>query len=299
MVRRTEFALIRTLLAPLAGSPGAAGLTDDAALLEPPDDGPSVVTTDTMVEGVHFPVGGRADLIARRLLRVNLSDLAATNARPHAYLLNLALPARIDDPWLELFASGLREDQEAFGIGLLGGDTVGTTGPLTLTATAFGTSDRPVRRDGAKPGDTVFVTGAVGDGHFGLSAATGRLDAPRLADRFWLPSPRFGTIADANAAADISDGLVADLGHITAASGVGAEIDLAAVPLSPEVEALGPDARLAAVTGGDDYEIVFTAPEGSGGSSFPIGRIVPGAGVAVRDAEGRTLALGRTGWSHD
>ena len=299
MARRTEFALIRTLLAPLAGSPGAAGLTDDAALLELPGAGPPVVTTDTMVEGVHFPAGGRADLIARRLLRVNLSDLAATNARPHAYLLNLALPARIDDPWLELFAAGLREDQDAFGITLLGGDTVGTTGPLTLTATAFGTSDRPVRRDGAEPGDAIFVTGAVGGGHFGLSAATGELDAPRLADRFWLPSPRFGAISDANAAADISDGLVADLGHITAASGVGAEIELAAVPLPPEVEALGPAARLAAVTGGDDYEIVFTAPEGCGGSAVPIGRIVRGSGVAVLDTEGREIPFGRTGWSHD
>ena len=299
MARRTEFALIRTLLAPLAGSPGAAGLSDDAALLELPGAGPPVVTTDTMVEGVHFPVGGRADLIARRLLRVNLSDLAATNARPHAYLLNLALPARIDDPWLELFAAGLREDQDAFGITLLGGDTVGTTGPLTLTVTAFGTSDRPVRRDGAGPGDAIFLTGAVGGGHFGLLAATGILDAPRLADRFWLPSPRFGAISDANAAADISDGLVADLGHITAASGVGAEIELAAVPLPPEVEALGPAARLAAVTGGDDYEIVFTAPEGCGGSAIPIGRIVRGTDVTVLDTEGREIPLGRTGWSHD
>ncbi|MCY3670098.1 MAG: thiamine-phosphate kinase, partial [Alphaproteobacteria bacterium] len=255
-----------------------------------------VVTTDTLVEGVHFPADGPPDLIARRLLRTNLSDLAAMAARPEGYLLNLALPDRIDDPWLEEFAAGLAADQECFGLSLLGGDTVATPGVLTLTVTAFGSASTPVRRSGARPGDLVFVTGPIGDGHFGLKAVRGDLDAPRLANRYWLPSPRFGVAEGATAAADISDGLVADLGHICRASGVGAEIELEAVPLSPEVVALGADARLAALTGGDDYELVLTARRSA---AVPVGRIVSGEAVTVIDGAGRPVPLARQGYRHD
>ena len=212
MSRSGEFELIRRFLAPLATAAGAGGLEDDAALLDAPEGQMLAVTTDTMVEGVHFPPDGPPDLIARRLLRSNLSDLAAMAARPEGYLLNLALPERIDDPWLESFAAGLAADQEEFGLSLFGGDTVGTPGALTLTVTAFGAAASPVRRSGARPGDLVFVTGPVGDGYFGLKAVRGELDAPRLAERYWLPSPRFGAAEGATAAADISDGLVADSG---------------------------------------------------------------------------------------
>ena len=296
MSRSGEFELIRRFLAPLATAAGAGGLEDDAALLDTPAGRRPVVTTDTMVESVHFPADGPPDLIARRLLRTNLSDLAAMAARPEGYLLNLALPDRIDDPWLERFAAGLAADQECFGLSLLGGDTVATPGALTLTVTAFGSASSPVRRSGARPGDLVFVTGPIGDGHFGLKAVCGELDAPRLADRYWLPSPRFGAAEGATAAADISDGLVADLGHICRASGVGAEIDLEAVPLSPEVAALGAGARLAALAGGDDYELVFTAPESA---AIPVGRIVAGEGVTVLDAAGEPVPLARQGYTHD
>ncbi|MCY4480446.1 MAG: thiamine-phosphate kinase, partial [Rhodospirillales bacterium] len=209
---------------------------------------------------------------------------------------NLALSERIDDPWLEAFAAGLAADQEEFGISLFGGDTVGTPGALTLTVTAFGSAASPVRRSGATPGDLVFVTGPVGDGYFGLKAVRGELDAPRLVQRYWLPSPRFGAAEGATAAADISDGLVADLGHICHASGVAAVIDLEEVPLSAEVATLGPEARLEALTGGDDYELVFTAPRSP---AIAIGRIVPGEGVTVLDGAGQPVALARQGYRHD
>ncbi len=296
MSRSGEFELIRRFLTPLATAAGAGGLEDDAALLDAPGGQRLAVTTDTMVEGVHFPADGPPDLIARRLLRCNLSDLAAMAARPEGYLLNLALSERIDDSWLERFAAGLAADQEEFGISLLGGDTVGTPGALTLTVTAFGPAASPVRRSGAAPGDRVFVTGPVGDGYFGLKAVRSELDAPRLAERYWLPSPRFGWAEGATAAADISDGLVADLGHICRASGVGAVIDLEAVPLSAEVAALGPAARLEALAGGDDYELVLTARESA---AIAIGRILPGEGVTVLDGAGRTVALARQGYTHD
>ena len=296
MSRSGEFELIRRFLAPLATAAGAGRLEDDAAFLDTPDDGRLVVTTDTMVEGVHFPGDGPPGLIARRLLRCNLSDLAAMGARPEGYLLNLALPGRIDDPWLEAFAAGLAEDQQAFAISLLGGDTVATPGALTLTVTAFGPAPAPVLRSGARPGDRVFVTGPIGDGCFGLKAVRGEIDAPRLAERYWLPSPRFGAAEGAAAAADISDGLVADLGHICRASGVAAVIDLEAVPLSPEVAALGPEARLEALTGGDDYELVLAARESL---AIPVGRIVSGEGVTVIDSAGQPVPLARQGYRHD
>lgn len=296
MSRSGEFELIRRFLAPLATAAGAGRLEDDAAFLDTPDDGRLVVTTDTMVEGVHFPGDGPPGLIARRLLRCNLSDLAAMGAQPEGYLLNLALPGRIDDPWLEAFAAGLAEDQQAFAISLLGGDTVATPGALTLTVTAFGPAPAPVLRSGARPGDRVFVTGPIGDGCFGLKAVRGEIDAPRLAERYWLPSPRFGAAEGAAAAADISDGLVADLGHICRASGVAAVIDLEAVPLSPEVAALGPEARLEALTGGDDYELVLAARESA---AIPVGRIVSGEGVTVIDSAGQPVPLARQGYRHD
>ncbi|MDE0406275.1 MAG: thiamine-phosphate kinase [Alphaproteobacteria bacterium] len=296
MSRSGEFELIRRFLAPLATAAGAGGLEDDAALIDAPEGRRLVVTTDSMVEGVHFPGDGPPGLIARRLLRTNLSDLAAMAARPEGYLLNLALPGRIDDPWLEGFAAGLAADQEAFGLSLFGGDTVATPGALTLTVTAFGSATAPVRRSGARPGDLVFVTGPVGDGHFGLKAVRGELDATRLSERYWLPTPRFGAAEGATAAADISDGLIADLGHICRASGVGAVIDLEAVPLSPEVAALGAGARLEALTGGDDYELVFTARESA---AIPVGRIVSGEGVTVLDAAGEPIPLARQGYAHD
>ena len=222
--RPCEFDLIARYFAPLAaGEAGAFGLTDDAAVLTPSPGWATVTTADAMVAGVHFLPEDPPDLIARKLLRVNLSDLAAMGARPRAYLLTTAFPAAIDDAWLAAFTEGLAADQAEFGIHLLGGDTVSTPGPLTLSLMALGEArdGAVLRRSGAKPGDTVYVTGTIGDAALGLDSLRGHLSGlgPRqaeyLAGRYRLPQPRMACgprlLGLAHAALDVSDGLVGDL----------------------------------------------------------------------------------------
>jgi thiamine-monophosphate kinase len=320
MSAKGEFGRIRDFLAPLAGD-GAFGLTDDAAVIAPSPVSELVVTTDTVVAGVHYIGDEPAREIAAKLLRVNLSDLAAMGAQPRAYTLNFALPAAIEDDWVADFCTGLAEDQQRFGIGLLGGDSVSTPGPATLTATLFGEAPvgEALRRNGARAGDTVYVSGAVGDAAYGLMALQGGLadleEAHRAAliARYRLPQPRLALgmalRGRATAAADVSDGLVADLGHIAEASGVAASIRLADVPLSDAgraAAALADDGKVAALIGGDDYELVFTGPAGLdrsfGGGSVPvtaIGEVAEGTGVAVIGADGDPVALERTGWRHN
>lgn len=270
-----EFDLIARYFAPIASTfPGALGLKDDVALLDLASGQQMVATTDAIVAGVHFLPDDPPDLIARKLLRVNLSDLAAKGARPMACLLALALPRTTTAQWLEAFSRGLAADCAAFAMPLAGGDTTATDGPLTLALTALGEAPKgqiPLR-SGAKPGDRVFVSGTVGDGALGLEVAKGALSElatplrEHLLGRYRLPEPKVslglalrGMI---RAAIDVSDGLVADLGHICAASGVGAEIQAAMVPLSDAARiALARDPSLLArvLTGGDDYELLFTA----------------------------------------
>jgi len=223
-----EFDLIARYFAPLAaGAPGALGLLDDAALVDVSPGHRLVVTVDAVVAGVHFLADDPPDLIARKALRVNLSDLAAMGARPLGYFLAAAF-ADQDEPWLAAFAAGLAEDQASFGVALMGGDTVATPGPLTLAITAIGEvrSGRELRRSAAKAGDLIFVTGTLGDGALGLAALRGALPALSgaqrdfLARRYHLPEPRidFGRALTEEGLAlcgmDISDGLGADLGHI-------------------------------------------------------------------------------------
>src|SRR5579872_1371378 len=170
--RPGEFELIAKYFAPLsAGSPGAVGLTDDAAFLRLPADQDLVVTTDAVIEGVHFRRADPPDKIAAKALRVNLSDLAAKGARPVGYLLVLCLPAWADENWIRQFAAGLAEDQNRFHVTLLGGDTTATPGPLVISITALGAiaSGSAIHRQGAKPGDLVFVSGTIGDAGYGLS----------------------------------------------------------------------------------------------------------------------------------
>ncbi len=326
-----EFELIRRHFAPLtAGNAAALGLTDDAAVLTLPPGRQLVLTTDTIVAGVHFPAADPAGDVARRLLRVNLSDLAAMGARPEGYLLNLALTPEIDEAWLSEFAAALAGDQARYGIGLLGGDTVSMTGPFTLTLTAIGSvaAGRALTRGAARAGDLVYVSGTIGDGIFGLWAVQGRplgqLDPglrQSLAAAFRRPEPRLtlgqalaggdgGPIA--HAAADISDGLVADLGHICEASRLGATIEAARVPLSPGGRALvadDPGLLVEAITGGDDYELVFTVPPDAAAAvqrigrdiGLPltrIGRMEPGAGVRVLAPDGTVLRIDRAGFEH-
>ena len=233
-----------------------------------------------MVAGVHFLGDEAPGLIAAKLLRVNLSDLAAMGATPLAYTLNLALPDGIGDDWLKAFADGLMADQRAFDISLAGGDSVSTPGPATLTVTAMGSVETgtALRRAGAQAGDIVYVSGTIGDGALGLKLLRGELaglseeHADELIGRYRLPRPRIGLgvrlAGLASAAIDISDGLAADLAHILDASATGAEIEAATVPLSaPPQGRWSRDAGCmeTILTGGDDYELLFTAAPGYAG----------------------------------
>lgn len=274
-----EFDLIARYFAPLAaGRAGAAGLTDDAAFLEIDPGSELVVTADALVGGVHFLRDDPPELVARKALRVNLSDLAAKGATPLAYFLTIAFPPEIDEIWLAGFCGGLAADQAEFGIQLMGGDTTATPGPLTLSVTALGTAPRgrALRRAGARAGDAVLVSGSLGDAALGLMALRGGLPPALTAEqrqhligRYHLPQPRtalgprLAQAGLAHAAIDVSDGVVADLGHVCRNSGLGAEIETARLPLSGAAAAAveaSPELIAKVLSGGDDYEILFTAP---------------------------------------
>lgn len=320
-----EFERIARIFAPLAKSfPGALGLLDDAALIAPTADCEFVVTTDTIVAGVHYVGDEPASAVGRKLLRVNLSDLAAMGARPRIYTLNVALPDSVDDAWLEEFAAGLAADQRQFDVVLAGGDSVATPGPATLTLTAIGEVARgkALRRGGARPGDAVYVSGTVGDGALGLKVARGALQALTaqcrdwLAGRYRIPQPRLelgqALAGVATAALDVSDGLVGDLGHIADVSGVGCVVEADRVPLSEPARAalaMDPGLRESILTGGDDYELLFTLPpacedavpamvERAGVPVTRIGRVETGQGVRVLDAAGQAIEFARTGYVH-
>jgi thiamine-monophosphate kinase len=325
-----EFELIARYFAPLAKDfPGAYGLRDDAAVVSPSPGHQIVAKTDAIVGGVHFLPDDPADLVARKALRVNLSDLAAKGAVARCYLIDLILPADTSEAWVAGFACGLARDQEIYGVHLIGGDTNATPGPLTLALMALGEvpEGKILRRGGAQEGDAIFVSGSLGDATLGLAALKGSLPgldpaaADRLIARYRLPEPRVGLgpglIGLATASIDISDGLVADLGHICEVSGLGAEVEAARVPLSAAARQAidGDQSRLAAaLTGGDDYEILFSAPaeaankialaaRDTGIPVTAIGRMcaAPPANrdrVVVRDADGNPMKLGTRGWAH-
>jgi thiamine-monophosphate kinase len=312
MTGANEFDEIERLFRPLTGgAPGAFDLLDDAAIISPRPGHDLVVTKDAIVEGVHFPVGEAPDLVARKLLRVNLSDLAAKAAEPFGCFLAVAWPEGYGAAERAAFAQGLGGDLKAFGLNLLGGDTVKTTGPFTASLTALGwvKKDRMVRRAGAKAGDVIAVSGTIGDGTLGLAAAMGEIADPTgwLANCYRLPTPRLELRdvlrADAHAAADVSDGLVADAGHIGEASGLAIRLELDALPLSEAARGwltAQPDHTAALVrlaTGGDDYEVVaaFAGPPPQGFTA--IGTVEAGEGVRVF-AEGREVAVAQGGWRH-
>jgi thiamine-monophosphate kinase len=324
MARRGEFQLIKELFAPLADQAHALGLTDDAALVSPDPGHVLVATTDMVVAGVHFLADDPPADVARKALRVNLSDVAAMGAKPLYYLQTLAIPASTTDSWLESYAGGLRADQAKFQVILVGGDTVATPGPLAINIVALGQvrAGMAIRRSGARPGDTVFVSGTIGDAALGLRVAQRRLEAldaaaaARLEARYRIPQPRTSLgprlVGLANAAIDVSDGLIADLGHIAEESGVAISIEAGRVPLSVDARHLldrDPTLLATIVTGGDDYELAFTAPVEAAawiarlGTELaiplsPIGRVRDGAGVEIVGADGKPLALGRGGHEH-
>jgi thiamine-monophosphate kinase len=316
-----EFSLIARHFAPLAGE-GALGLTDDAALLDPPPGRTLVLAADAMVAGVHFLPDDPAETIGRKLLRCNLSDLAAMGAEPLGYLLTVALPKGTPDAWLAGFAAGLAADQAAFGLRLLGGDTVSTPGPASLSLTVLGLvpPGQALLRAGARPGDQVWVSGSIGDGALGLRVGQGRL-APdpegHLLRRYRLPEPRLALgqalRGVARAVMDVSDGLLQDCAHLCRLAGCGAEIEAAAIPLSAAARAaLSADPSLVPVIagGGDDYELLFAAaPEAeaavlaaaaaSGIPAARIGRFTAGpVAVTLRDEAGRDITPAVAGWSH-
>lgn len=304
-----EFGIIADYFAPLAGA-SAFGLKDDAAILPQRAGCDLVVTTDSITEGVDFFGFDPPAAIARKALRVNLSDLAAKGASPAHYLLNLTLPATVTPDWLAGFADGLAQDQRAFGITLLGGDTSATDGPFSAAITAFGFVPQGgmVRRSGARSGDDVYVTGTIGDSGGGLAIFRREIhslpDADRdaLIARYRVPQPPVDFAETlrgiAHAAVDVSDGLVADLGHVAAASGVRIVIEGEQVPLSKSLRALwGDNAVRRAVTAGDDYQIAFTGPPGLTGPFTRIGHVEAGEGAHFR-IKGADVVLPQKGYRH-
>ena len=311
----SEDDLIARYFAPIAG-PGGLGLVDDAALVTPPAGHDLVVTADALVADVHFFAIDPAASIARKSLAVNLSDLAAKGAEPLGFVLTLALPSAWTQAWLAGFAAGLAEEASRFACPLLGGDTVRTSGPLTISITAIGSvlPGRMVRRTGARPGDRLYVTGTVGDAALGLRLRLAPdefgpwLDDTHravLLERYLHPQPRLALrevlARHASGGMDISDGLVGDLRKMMRASGASAAVDLGQVPLSDAARAAlatRPDLLEVAVTGGDDYEVLASVPP-EAAADFERGAARVGVPVAcigrVASGEEATLFVDATG----
>ncbi|HYG05883.1 MAG TPA: thiamine-phosphate kinase [Stenotrophomonas sp.] len=319
-----EFALIDRLRRRVSGRADVAlGIGDDAALLQPGPGEQLAITSDTLNAGVHFPVETAAADIGWKTLAVNLSDLAAMGAQPRWCTLSLSLPE--DDPaWLEAFADGFFALADAHGVALVGGDT--TRGPLSLSVTALGTLPAGValRRDAAQVGDEVWITGMPGEAAAALALwQEGGLDVAIAASEPWQeqlrqrllrPTPRIEAGLRlrglAHACVDVSDGLLSDLGHVCGASGVGAQLALAQVPVSAALRGTG-DSRIRQwqMSGGDDYELCFTAPRQhhdavrdalafAGVEGHCIGLIEAGSGVRVLDEAGAAWQPPRSGYQH-
>lgn len=321
-----EFGLIKRLFLPLTGGdPAALALADDVALIDGPAGRQWAITNDAIIAGVHFLPDDPADLIARKLVRVTLSDLAAKGATPKFLLLSAGFPKDSRLEWLDLFASGLKSDCGQFKVLLIGGDTVATPGPLTLSLTAIGeiTRNAALLRSAARVGDNIWVSGSLGDSALGLRVAKGEVPdltpqhADYLLERYRLPRPRLALgralLGLAHAAMDVSDGLLADLGHICDCSHVGAEIQAASLPRSPSAAALfamgGYDEVAILAGGGDDYELLFTAAPAADEAidrlsvslDLPlsrIGRITDVPGVTLLDPGGAAVRVARRGYQH-
>jgi len=322
-----EDSLIARYFKPIATDPGAFGLRDDAAIFRADGDD-IVVTTDAVVEGVHFLPGDPPETLARKALRVNLSDLAAKGAAPAGFVLTLALRA-VDESWLTAFARGLGEDARHYACPLLGGDTVSTPGPVTISITAFGRVPKGemVRRTGARPGERIMVTGTIGDAAIGLDILKGGAAAQalsgdatardRLVGRYRVPEPR-NALAEAirkhaSAAMDVSDGLAGDLAKLCAASDVSAVIDAPSIPISNAAKDLltGGVVNLEdLIAGGDDYEVLCTVPEAASAALVEearrVGVALASIGTVVAaterfrflDDQGGEIPLKRMSYSH-
>jgi len=318
-----EFSLIERLFAPLAGE-GAFALKDDAALFTPAPGRQLVLTKDTIAEGRHYLPDDPPGDVARKLLRVNLSDLAAKGATPRGYLLSCAWSATTTYEWMAAFAAGLAADQKQFGLQLLGGDTIKVDGPSVFSLTAIGdvAEGKMVLRSGAQPGDDLWVTGTIGDGALGLMAARGELDFlsgsenEYLVGRYRVPEPPvdFGKNLSevASAALDVSDGLLADLGCLCQSSSVGAQVRQEAIPTSDAMKqylATHPDGWNLVFGGGDDYQTLFAAPvemqkaissaaANIGITAIRIGELTADPKIAVLDGAGAPVDVSSTGFTH-
>lgn len=323
-----EFDFIRDMLSPLSG-PEGLGLTDDAALYKPADGFELVITKDAMVEGVHFPKGQYGGHIAEKLLRVNLSDLAAKGARPKGYFLSIAIPSPMSKEDLQGFVHGLRDVQQAYDFTLWGGDTVSTSGPLVISATFIGDvpTGEMVKRSGAVIGDDIWVSGTIGDSYLGLQNVLGHVLAPKpTADQLWFwedaylrPEPRllFRKVLRryASSCLDISDGFLADAQHLARASDVQLNIMLDNIPFSPASQIwLGGQKDMHAgyeklLSGGDDYELLFTANPSNRDEldaaarqvKMPISRVgsvIEGQGVEILDGQHSRIIFNHRGYTH-
>ncbi len=316
----SEFDLIARYFTRPLPPDGAAtlGVGDDCALLAPAPGLQLAISTDMLVEGRHFFAGADPGLLGHKCLAVNLSDLAAMGARPLAFTLALALPAA-DEAWLTPFARGLLSLADRHGCALVGGDT--TRGPLTISITVFGevAGEQALRRAAARVGDDIWVSGSLGEARLALAGLTGELalDEQLLAaaaPRLHAPQPRvalgLALRGIAHAAIDISDGLAGDLGHILAQSGVGASIDVDAVPAGASLESQPAELQRAySLAGGDDYELCFTAPPArreavlaaAHAAATPvtrIGAINAAPGLRLADSAGRPYRLSHPSFDH-
>ncbi len=320
-----EFGFISQVLSQLAGPEGLA-LKDDAALWSPPKGQQAVINLDTLVEGVHFPLGKFDHRLAEKLLAVNVSDLTAKAATPLGYLLSLSLGKNVTEDGLFDFCNGLARAQSHYGVKLWGGDTTRSSGETNLSLTLIGTveSGKMLKRSGARPGDLLCVTGTIGDAWLGLQCVQDKMNATQAKTRSWLeryftPEPPFelagGLGKYASAALDVSDGLVADAGHLAQVSGVGVEIYLTTLPLSSDASGWllcqedHIEARLKLATGGDDYQCLFAIKPSklsrlqklarqAGIRITTIGKITKGQGVRCLDSIGRDIPVETPGYSH-
>jgi len=309
------------LAADPAGNPAfVLGIGDDCALLQVPPGQHMAMSMDVLVEGVHFPFAADPTLIAQRALAVNLSDLAAMGAAPLCFMLGLTLPEATEQ-WLEPFVRGLRLSVDRYRCPLAGGNL--TRGPLQISIQVHGLlpAGTALLRSGAKPGDDVYISGTPGLAALALDMLQGRLNSVITADdrqllrkAYWQPEPRLALgqalRGIAHAAQDVSDGVLADLQHVARASGVRIELDEAALPLAPQLTILAPErATRLLLGGGDDYELVFTAPVAArskvaaaaattGTPVSQIGRVLAGVGVEVRGRDGKLLVLPAPGYDH-
>jgi thiamine-monophosphate kinase len=317
----SEFDHIRKRLAPLsADAAGAFNLSDDAALMKPRSGYEVVLTSDMLIAGVHFLDKDPAADIAAKALAVSLSDLAAMGADARYYMTSISWPAGVKAAQQDAFSEGLKAAQAEWGVTLIGGDTTVTPGPWTISVTAIGEAPQgaSLTRAGAKPGEAVWVSGEIGGAGLGLAMAKGgKKKASALLKRYRRPEPRLALGRAlrglASSVIDVSDGLIADLGHIARVSGVGVRVEAESVPVPAEIRKeaaeVGAEALIAPLTSGDDYELAFTAPKTLSGRiqaiaerlGLPltqIGETTDEEGVRLVEASGVELPIESPGFTH-